>query len=629
MVSIMVNSEFRSLNKRGDYSCLLVRKLDFNNPTEKEKFAKVMAHTFVMREPLTLHTGLTEEDVFSEISLYLEFAKKDNLTVVVEDTITKKIIGGIIGRDFFKDQNEYPFIDLPNKDKFQKIFNLLDLSKKEFLDYLEQSGEKLREGLVYRGFFIGFLNIYLNSYNKDGINIALFCVRKFQEYLQQQGFKYLYAETTNQGSKKLLESAGWNASRINISTDLSGALSEDKHSKKSIRIYGAFQHIGKGLKSLQHKHFNQYKEANFTELGFPHNLDFSLEELGGYLNFHINNAGDPRNHSNYLINSRDEEITVLKFFSKLYKLPTHQMWGYIASGGMEANEMGLYLARNKFPHSTIFSSADSHYSIKVIANKLQMKLVEIPSMDNGEIDYSILKVKIVESDTPPIVVCNIGTTMKGAIDNVQIVTKIISESQHTSFYIHCDAALHGGFLPFIDNAPKFNFELPIHSMAVSLHKFLGMPFPSAVFLTEKSTFDVIPEDFVKSQYNGQKINTLSCSRNGFAAICAYNRITSLGGLEGLKKITLSCMNVTEYAYFQLKKIGWKNVIKNDFSNIIVIQTPSKKICKKWQLAVDKNISHIIIMPHVTKLMVDLFINDLVESLQEDSFSYSKKTVFSS
>ena len=55
----------------------------------------------------------------------------------------------------------------------------------------------------------------------------------------------------------------------------------------------------------------------------------------------------------------------------------------------------------------------------------------IRSLDNGEIDYEDLRESLrVNPHTPPIIVANIGTTMKGAIDNLDTIRKILAGLEH-------------------------------------------------------------------------------------------------------------------------------------------------------------------------------------------------------
>ena len=51
----------------------------------------------------------------------------------------------------------------------------------------------------------------------------------------------------------------------------------------------------------------------------------------------------------------------------------------------------------------------------------------------------------------------IGTTFKGAIDDVDVILETLKECGYSQdrFYIHCDAALCGLMTPFVNNV-SFN-----------------------------------------------------------------------------------------------------------------------------------------------------------------------------
>ena len=98
---------------------------------------------------------------------------------------------------------------------------------------------------------------------------------------------------------------------------------------------------------------------------------------------------------------------------------------------------------------------------------------------------------------------------------------------------------------------------------------------------------------------------ISGSRNGHAPIFMKYVIDKIG-IDGFKKDIEQCIEIAEYA---VKKIdgAWRN--QNSIT--VVIPRPPEKLCQKWQLASDGNISHIICMQHVTKEKIDDFIKDLL------------------
>ena len=167
------------------------------------------------------------------------------------------------------------------------------------------------------------------------------------------------------------------------------------------------------------------EESNFI-IGYPCNNNFDYSNLFRFLEKPINNVGDPFKSSNYHVNTHEIERDVLKFFAKIIHADK-DFWGYVTNGGTEGNMYGLYLARELYPEGIVFYSQDTHYSVSKILRILHMKSIMIRSQENGEIDYEDLKETIrIKRDIVPIIMANIGTTMKGAIDNIKIIHDILT-----------------------------------------------------------------------------------------------------------------------------------------------------------------------------------------------------------
>ena len=218
-----------------------------------------------------------------------------------------------------------------------------------------------------------------------------------------------------------------------------------------------------------------------VHFGYPYNLRYNHEELFPFMKYSINNLGDPFVTSNYGVHSRQFEKAVCDFFASLWKLPSREdYWGYVTTCGTEGNLHGILLAREVLPNGVLYSSRESHYSIFKAARYYRMDAHAIKTLATGEIDYNHLQKKIEENiDKPIIININIGTTVKGAVDNLDRVLRILKSMQipRERFYIHCDGALFALMLPFVQYAPQINFDKPIDSIAVSGHKMLGCPMP--------------------------------------------------------------------------------------------------------------------------------------------------------
>ncbi|MCK4892212.1 MAG: histidine decarboxylase [Candidatus Pacebacteria bacterium] len=346
-------------------------------------------------------------------------------------------------------------------------------------------------------------------------------------------------------------------------------------------------------------------EKTDTFFGYPCNADFDYSELTKFLDFSINNVGDPFSGSNYQVNTRKFEKEVLRFFAELMHIKKEDFWGYMTNGGSEGNFYGLYLGRELFPTGIFYFSEDSHYSIPKATRILNVKNITVPSQKNGEIDYGCLEKALKKNrKMPAIISANIGTTVKGAVDNIENIIKIIKKNKIKDYYIHADAAFFGMILPFIKNSSIFDFRMPISSISISGHKMIGSPIPCGVVLVKKKLVKKIEKPV---EYVGILDNTLSGSRNGFTPLILWYAIKKYGK-KGFGEIIKTCLVNSDYALERFKKIGWP-AWKNKNSIIIIIKKPSNRIVKKLQLAIQGEIAHLIIMPHITKKKIDKIIKD--------------------
>ncbi|XOF34970.1 MAG: histidine decarboxylase [Candidatus Electrothrix sp. YB6] len=374
--------------------------------------------------------------------------------------------------------------------------------------------------------------------------------------------------------------------------------------------------MGKSGLSLQEAQridrlYEKIQEKSGTFMGYPCNLDFDYSELYRFLNYAVNNVGDPFISSNYQVNTHEIEREVLNFFAELTKT-REEFWGYVTNGGTEGNMYGLYLARELYPKGIVYYSQDTHYSVTKILRLLNVKNIMIRSLENGEIDYRDLEETIrIKRDAVPIVVANIGTTMKGAIDDIEKIHNILEDLALPDHYIHSDAALSGMLLPFIQDAPAFGLSSCVDSLAISGHKFIGSPIPCGVSLAKRHHVDRIARSI---EYVGTLDTTLSGSRNGITPLFLWYAIKQKG-VEGFRRMAESCLALADYALEQFREINW-DAWRNPYSNTVVFKRPSDECIRKWQLASYRDIAHIIIMPHITKEFIDKFMHDLQDSEPE-------------
>ncbi len=130
--------------------------------------------------------------------------------------------------------------------------------------------------------------------------------------------------------------------------------------------------------------FQRVQRESKTFVGYPCTCTFDYSELFKFLQFPINNVGDPYAPSTYRVNTKDIEQEVLAWFAELTHADHGSFWGYITNGGSEGNLYGLYLARELMPEGMVYYSEDTHYSVSKNLRMLKMPNIMIRSQPNGE-----------------------------------------------------------------------------------------------------------------------------------------------------------------------------------------------------------------------------------------------------
>ena len=348
-----------------------------------------------------------------------------------------------------------------------------------------------------------------------------------------------------------------------------------------------------------------FDQAAAHLIGYPTNQNFDFSELLPFLQYSANNVGDPFHDSNYRVNTHEIEREVVARFAAMMRLDANDAWGYVTTGGTEGNMYGLYMSRELYPQGVVYFSQDTHYSILKILRVLNMRNIMIKSQDNGEIDYNDLYETIrINRDVPVIIMANIGTTMKGAVDDLQHVRRILDDLAITRSYIHSDAALSGLILPFVPNPQPFGFDAGADSLAVSGHKLIGAPLPCGVVLTKREYVARIARSV---EYVGVMDTTLSGSRNAWTPLVLWYALEQYGA-DGFRELVTEMLAVAEYAVERFNDRGipaWRN--RNSVT--VVFPKPPQPIIRKWQLAPYGDIAHLITMPHVTRKLVDELLDE--------------------
>ncbi len=353
------------------------------------------------------------------------------------------------------------------------------------------------------------------------------------------------------------------------------------------------------------EHLSFIETHSETMMGYPAARDFDYSSLLPFLDYPLNNVGDPFVTSTSKVDSRQFEREVLSWWAEILNAPEDDWWGYVTNGGTEGNLYGLYLARELHPNSIVYFSKDTHYSVSKNLHFLNMRNIMIRSLPNGEIDYDDLRETIrVNRDVTPIVFANIGTTMTEAKDDIGRIRSIIDDLAVAESYIHSDAAMCGSMAPFLENKPSFDFADGADSMSISGHKFIGSPIPCGMVLALKQNVNRIARSIA---YIGNLDTTITGSRNGITPLFMWYAMRALGK-AGLKERLNYSLQLAEYTEKELRDQGI-NAWRNPDSITVVMPAVASWIQEKWQLATAAGISHIIVMPNLSKELIDKFVAD--------------------
>ncbi len=364
------------------------------------------------------------------------------------------------------------------------------------------------------------------------------------------------------------------------------------------------------LRSQQQKRLDAFLQKLQVDadhfLGYPCTREFDYSSLYPFLSMPLNNIGDPFIESRYHLNTHEYEREVIAFFTELLHAKEKETWGYVTNGGTEGNMYGIYLAREIYPDALLYYSEATHYSVPKILRMLHARNIMVKSQCHGEIDYQDLAETIrIHRDIPAIIFANIGTTMTGAVDNLDKIKQIINDLAITRYYIHCDAALSGMILPFVDKPQAFDFSAGIDSISISGHKMIGSPIPCGLVLAKKTNVDRISRAV---EYIGTLDTTVTGSRNAITPLFLWYAINSKGK-SGFKEICQHCLTIADYAISRLDDCGI-NAWRNPNSITVVFPRQQENVLAKWQIATHNELAHIITMPHVKTSHIDRFINDI-------------------
>jgi histidine decarboxylase len=144
---------------------------------------------------------------------------------------------------------------------------------------------------------------------------------------------------------------------------------------------------------------------------------------------------------------------------------------------------------------------------------------------------------------------------------------------------------------------------------VSGHKFLGSPVPCGIVITRKKFIERLSQDIT---YINSRDATILGSRNGHAPLFMWYALVKKG-YEGITADIKGCIENAEYMRDLLLQSNVPRVLLNSRSCTVVFQKPSSlEFIKKWQLACDGHLCHVVVMPNVSKEKIQEFVEALIQ-----------------
>lgn len=340
-------------------------------------------------------------------------------------------------------------------------------------------------------------------------------------------------------------------------------------------------------------------------LGFPGNLDFTLEDLAPLLGVLFNNVGDPYSPDASNIGAKAYELAVLEYFASIAGALPSDLYGYVASSSSEALLHGLATARRHMPTAPVYASDQAHYSIGRACELLRMEVVTVLSLPDGSMDPQDLRLQVLQRRRTAdgvIVVATCGTTMRGAVDDV--VALRAAAGAAGPVYVHVDAAGGGLIAAHTSPQPHWSFAHGADSLNISGHKILGLPVPAGISLTRR---ELLPE-ISGGEYIAATDRTLACSRSGLASLLLWARLRSLGR-SGMAALVARCQDVAAYAFARLEEAGAAPG-RAPGSLTVTFTRPPKWVADKWHLACAGQLAHLVTVGHVTHAAVDELVADV-------------------
>lgn len=330
------------------------------------------------------------------------------------------------------------------------------------------------------------------------------------------------------------------------------------------------------------------------------------------VDFLSTNPGDPATYQAVA----DLESQAVELLGEITGLD--EPYGYVASGGTEANIQAVHAARNlaetgrdtaaavgSAATPNIVAPESVHFSVTKAAEMLGLELRVVPVDADYRADLDAVETAV-DSDTA-LVIGVAGTTEYGRVDPICALTDIAHDA---GARMHVDASWGGFILPFTDYDWSFA-DAPIDSMAIDPHKFGQAPVPAGGFLArDRETVDALAVETPYLETTSQA--TLTGTRSGAGVAGALAAMEALWP-AGYRQSFGEQMDNADYlaAEFSEREI---DVVEPTLP-LVTASLPAAEFRalreQGWRISRTAGGElRIVCMPHVCREALDSFLADL-------------------
>jgi tyrosine decarboxylase/aspartate 1-decarboxylase len=318
--------------------------------------------------------------------------------------------------------------------------------------------------------------------------------------------------------------------------------------------------------------------------------------------FFATNPGDPATYR-AVADLEREAVAILGELAGL-----SDPYGYIASGGTEANLQAVRAARDLAPTQTpnVVVPASAHFSFTKAASILGVDLRRVPTVD-GRADVDATA-EAIDTDTV-LVVAVAGSTEYGRVDPVPALAEL---ARDVGARCHVDAAWGGFHLPFTDH--DWNFEdAPVDTMTIDPHKAGWSVVPAGGFLArDRDVVDALAVDTPYLESTTQL--TLAGTRSGAGVAGAAAALRELWP-DGYRRRHAQAAADADWLADCLGDRGIA-VVDPELPLVAAdVPTPTFEALRDRDWRVARTATgelRIVLMPHVTRETLRAFLADLDE-----------------